>query len=278
MTHVFAKLRIRGNSNKYRKVLSTKDDIYSNIEYLIIDAVSYNPGAKLDTGEWFMIPEFSKQRFSIDITSGAWETVDYDSLKKEEYGNIDFLFAKNDNGIFFQRVTKAKLVRKKHIWEFGGKFRYVPDAGVLALNDYPDAIYVPQKDVLYFQRFETASIIFKGMAILYREATDQEVKEFLSNSFITLMDGFETDKVKKTNRKLIAQAVDQFSNMKQEDREKIFSYIKEYCPNLSVEDQQFAISSNKDLKMLLYGIGQRFYTTPVGDEQRVANSTITLNL
>ena len=91
------------------------------------------------------------------------------------------------------------------------------------------------------------------------------------------MDGFETDKVKKTNRKLIAQAVDQFSNMKQEDREKIFSYIKEYCPNLSVEDQQFAISSNKDLKMLLYGIGQRFYTTPVGDEQRVANSTITLN-
>ena len=85
MTHVFAKLRIRGNSNKYRKVLSTKDDIYSNIEYLIIDAVSYNPGAKLDSGEWFMIPEFSKQRFSIDITSGAWETVDYDSLKKEKY-------------------------------------------------------------------------------------------------------------------------------------------------------------------------------------------------
>ena len=121
-------------------------------------------------------------------------------------------------------------------------------------------------------------MIFKGMAILYREATDQEVKVFLSNSFITLTDGFETDKVKKTNRKLIAQAVDQFSNMKQEDREKIFSYIKEYCPNLSVEDQQFAISSNKDLKMLLYGIGQRFYTTPVGDEQRVANSTITLNL
>jgi len=277
MTHIFAKLRMRGNSNKYRKMVSTQDEVYGNIHRFITDTFPYNPGAKLDLGEWFIIPKFSEQRFSIDITSGTWETVDYDSLKKEEYGNIDFLFAKNDNGIFFQRVTKAKLVRKKHVWEFGGEFQYVPDAGVLALNDCPDVIYVPREDILYFQRFEAASVIFKGMAILYREATNQEVKQFLASSFIALMDGFETDKVKKTNRKLIAQAVDQFSNMKQEDREKIFSYIKEYCPNLVIEGQKFAISSNKDLKMLLYGIGQRFYTTPVGDEQRVANSTITLN-
>ena len=170
------------------------------------------------------------------------------------------------------------MVRKKHIWEFGGEFKYVPDTGVLALNDYPDAIYVPQEDVLYFQRFETASLIFKSMVRLYRDATDHEVKNFLGNSFIVTVDGFEADSVTRSNRKLIAQAVDQFENMKQEDREKIFSYIKEYCPNLSVEGQQFAISSNKDLKMLLYGIGQRFYTTPVGDEQRVANSTIALNL
>ena len=32
-----------------------------------------------------------------------------------------------------------------------------------------------------------------------------------------------------------------------------------------------------ELKMLLYGIEQRFYTTPVGGEKRLANSVITLN-
>lgn len=112
MTHVFAKLKMRGKGNKYRKVLSTKNDIYSNIERLITDVVSYNPGAKLDPGEWFMIPAFSKQKFSIDITSDSWETVDYDGLKKEEYENMDFLFAKDNERIYFQRFTKAKLVRK----------------------------------------------------------------------------------------------------------------------------------------------------------------------
>mgnify|MGYP000902189605 CR=1 FL=1 len=164
MTHVFAKLRMRGNSNKYRKMLSTEEDVYRTPQQIVVESFPYNPGAKLDLGEWFMIPEFSRGRFSIDITSGAWETVD--------------------------------------------------------------------------------------------------------------VDGFEADSVTRSNRKLIAQAVDQFENMKQEDRKKIFSYIQEYCPHLATEGKQFIIKSNKDLKMVLYGIGQRFYTTPVGDEQRIANSTI----
>ena len=274
MTHVFAKLRMRGNSNKYRKMLSTEEDVYRTPQQIVVESFPYNPGAKLDLGEWFMIPEFSRGRFSIDITSGAWETVDYDSLKKDDYENIDFLFTQTNESLYFQRFTKAKLVRKKHIWEFGGEFKYVPDTGVLALNDYPDAIYVPQEDVLYFQRFETASLIFKSMVRLYRDATDHEVKSFLENSFIVTVDGFEADNVTRSNRKLIAQAMDQFENMKQEDRKKIFSYIQEYCPHLATEGKQFIIKSNKDLKMVLYGIGQRFYTTPVGDEQRIANSTI----
>jgi len=222
MTHVFAKLRMRGNSNKYRKMLSTEEEVYRTPQQIVIESFPYNPG------------------------SGAWETVDYDSLKKDDYENIDFLFTQTNESLYFQRFTKAKLVRKKHIWEFGGEFKYVPDTGVLALNDYPDAIYVPQEDVLYFQRFETASLIFKSMVRLYRDATDHEVKSFLGNSFIVTVDGFEANNVTRSNRKLIAQAVDQFEDMKQEDKKKIFSYIQEYCPYLATEGKQFIIKSNKD--------------------------------
>ena len=32
-----------------------------------------------------------------------------------------------------------------------------------------------------------------------------------------------------------------------------------------------------DMKKLLFGIEQRFYTTPVGGEKRIANSVILLN-
>ena len=60
------------------------------------------------------------------------------------------------------------------------------------------------------------------------------------------------------------------------DKAMIFSYIKDYCPDLSAEGQKFTVSSNDDLKMLLYGIQQRYYTTPVGNEQRVASSTYPL--
>ena len=38
----------------------------------------------------------------------------------------------------------------------------------------------------------------------------------------------------------------------------------------------FIVKSNEDLSLVLYGIGQRFYTTPVGGEKRIANSVIKL--
>ena len=41
-------------------------------------------------------------------------------------------------------------------------------------------------------------------------------------------------------------------------------------------DFKFEISSEQNLKMLLYGIEQRFYTTLIGDEKRLANSVISL--
>lgn len=38
----------------------------------------------------------------------------------------------------------------------------------------------------------------------------------------------------------------------------------------------FEVGSEDELKMLLYGIEQRFYTTVVGGEKRIANSVIPL--
>jgi len=46
---------------------------------------------------------------------------------------------------------------------------------------------------------------------------------------------------------------------------------------LKVSENSFEVGSENELKMLLYGIEQRFYTTPVGGEKRLANSVITPN-
>lgn len=278
MNQVFVKLRIPGKGNKYRKMLTIEDgaSLYRKSSDLVESSVPYNPDCSLQSGEWLAIYKFLEQDYSLDITTSDFETVDFDSLRRDDYKQIDFLFAWIDRDIYFQNISKARLVRKKHILSFGEGFKYIPDADILTINEYPDAIYNPNEDVLYFQRLESISGIFKGIEELYREATMPEVAEFLDSEFITLKGDFEASKVKTLNRKRIALARNILSSMCTEDKAMIFSYIKDYCPDLSAEEQKFTVSSDDDLKMLLYGIEQRYYTTPVGNEQRVASSTYPL--
>lgn len=51
MSQVFAKVRIRGNRNKYRKILSTTEQVYHSPDELINSSCVYSPGANLDEGE-----------------------------------------------------------------------------------------------------------------------------------------------------------------------------------------------------------------------------------
>lgn len=276
MNQVYVKIRLRGKANKYRKLLSTDENLYCLPDELIESSCPYIPGATLETGEWFKISEFSEKDFSIEITQKDYETVDYDSLQKAEYSQVDYLFAKIDDNLFFQNISKSKLVKKKGILGFGEGYRYERETAILFINEYPDAIYIPAEDALYFQRLEPIASIFGGISELYREATEHEVEEFLQNDFIDLTDGFESSKVKVANRKRIAMAMDTLSKMHDDDKKQIFAYICDYCPDIVTPEQKFKVGSEENLKMVLFGIEQRFYTTLVGGEKRIANSVVPL--
>lgn len=276
MNQVYVKIRLRGKANKYRKLLSTDENLYCLPDEFIESSCPYTPGATLETGEWFKISEFSKKEFSIEITRTDYETVDYDSLQKAEYSQVDYLFAKIDGNLFFQNISKSKLVKKKGILGFGEGYRYERETSVLFINEYPDAIYVPAEDALYFQRLEPIASIFSGISELYREATEHEIEEFLQNDFIDLTDGFDSGKVKVANRKRIAMAMDTLSKMHDDDKKQIFAYICDYCPDIVTPERKFKVGSEDNLKMVLYGIEQRFYTTLVGGEKRIANSVVPL--
>lgn len=276
MNQVYVKIRLRSKANKYRKLLSTDENLYCSPDELIESSCPYTPGATLETGEWFKISEFSEKDFSIEITQKDYETVDYDSLQKAEYSQVDYLFAKIDDNLFFQNISKSKLVKKKGILGFGEGYRYERETAILFINEYPDAIYIPAEDALYFQRLEPIASIFGGISELYREATEHEVEEFLQNDFIDLTDGFESSKVKVANRKRIAMAMDTLSKMHDDDKKQIFAYICDYCPDIVTPEQKFKVGSEENLKMVLFGIEQRFYTTLVGGEKRIANSVVPL--
>ena len=131
------------------------------------------------------------------------------------------------------------------------------------------------KDILYFQKLSKITSIFKGIDVLYREATDEETRNFLNEDFIKIDNGFSVDKVKTRNRQRIALAIDTLKILKKKERKVLIKYIREYCPDLNQDNtDSFTISSDENLKYLLYGIEQRFYTTEVRSEKRIANSII----
>lgn len=276
MQNICVKLGQREN-NKYRKMLSSEEAVFPTFVPEDISTSPYTPGATLQDDDWFCITNAREKEYSIDLLSETYSTADLDSLTRAEFDKIDYLFVLDDKFIFFQIVSKSKLVSQKRIVHFGEGFTYKTDCAEIVIRDLPDAIYDKTTDSLYFRRLESITGIFRGIDMLYREATQEETDSFLANDFISLKDDYSSSRVKTANRKRIALAAKILSELDESDRKHIFRYIEDYCPNLRVSENAFEIGSENQLKMLLYGIEQRFYTTPVGGEKRLANSVITLN-
>lgn len=276
MSQLFAKIRLRGNGSKYRKLLDTDKYLFPESEKVVQNSIHYHPQTLLEEGEWFSIALFSQTEYVIDIIQNKFDTVDFATLKSDEINKVDYLFVEEQDELYFQNVGKSRLVRRKAVMHMGGNFKYDEGVMTIVLNEFPDAIYVRATDILYFRRLSAITGIFKGIDQLYREATESETKDFLNESFITLKNDYSYKHVKTANRKKIALAVDTLSRLRKPERQQIFAYIETYCPELKRINDSFEIGSEENLKMLLWGIEQRFFTTPVGNEKRIANSVITL--
>lgn len=276
MKNICVKLSQHEN-NKYRKMLSSEETIFPEFAPETASTSPYTPGAAIQDDDWFCITNAGSKDYSIDLLSESFSTVDMDSLTRAEFDKIDYLFVVDDRFIYFQNVSKSKLVSQKRIVHFGEGFTYKTNCAEIVIKDLPDAIYDKTTDNLYFRRLESITSIFRGIDMLYREATQEETDTFLASDFISLKGDYSGSKVKTANRKRIALAAKTLSELGETDRKNIFSYIGEYCPDLKVSENAFEVGSENELKMLLYGIEQRFYTTPVGGEKRLANSVITLN-
>lgn len=243
----------------------------------LADSIEYNPGVVLDEDGWFRIADFVRKPYCLPLLQEeSFSSVNYDAIRTGDFGNIVFLCGYQNNDYFFQRVTPARQVKKKRLI-FGDQCEFQESSATISINDYADAIYSPSKDELFFRRLRDISAIFAGISELYREATEEEVKDFLSYNFIELGENYTSDNVKINNRRRIATALETLRHFTKVEQKTVFDYIKDYCPELTVTNNKFIINDENNLKLLLYGIEQRYYTTPVGEERRFANSVIPLN-
>lgn len=271
MDHLIA--RVRDRKNCYRKLLSDRK-VFS---VTIGETVPYSSATVPEEEQWYVIGQFSEKNYCIDLLRNSWDSTSYEQLNKKEIDKMDYLCAYQDgNEYYFQRIYKSTLIRGKGLISIGDTVKMEEKGNVIVVNEIPDAVYYKDSDCLYFRKLETIAPIFKGIDELYREATDAEVEKFIDSPFIYLDATYTIEKIGKANRRRIAMALDTLGKLDEAQKKDLFTYTDQYYPGLQYDGRTFKIKDEDDLKNLLYGIEQRFYTTPVTREKRVANSVIAI--
>lgn len=259
MDHVLAHIKTRAKKRIFKLV--SDQSLFDTVTIDLNACIPYNPDHNLDEDSWFKIEDFSQKEFCIELLKKDYDSKDYDDLTKDNFAKIAYLFAIQGNDFYFQKITPSLFVKRKTL-VFGEAAEIEKSQTRLVINALPDAVYFKVADTLIFKNLATISSIFKGIDELYKEATKEEVEQFLDAQFIELGNDYNVDSVSKPNRKRIGLAMATLDAMSADDKANMLDYIDGYCGEQKLkfdkENQKFEISNDDELKLLLYGIESTF--------------------
>lgn len=262
--------------SEYKNVLSQEANIISGFNSGTIEAADFSPSYRLDEEEWFAIPEFSRKAFFIDICRSDCSTASLSQISNSEYDLIECIAVFQGNQKLFQRITPSLYVMRKTVLDYSGEPRLVEHRKQLEIRQESDAVYLPDSDTLYFKSLGKIKAIFPGIEALQREATQPEVDSFLGNIFVLLPEGYNAESVGVQNRKRIADIIPKYNALRAHKKRQLISYAREKA-GVELEGGAFKITSDKDLKNLLYAMDERYYYADIYEEERVANSIRVVN-
>ena len=275
--------KVSDKRNPYRKI-STDKQYYRSIDKR--NGIKYDPKTLLEDDQWFMLERFNEQTFCPDYLIKEDSIKAHISLKEIDVSSIEYILACQSDNYYFQKVFKSNYVENANVLTFGKKYiQFKPLQNIIVLNDEPDAVYDKTNNTLYFKKLERISSIFKGIDTLYKEATDSEVNGFLHEQFMSSESKIKLPSVGKNNRKRIALVKEKLKALEEKGMiNSVLAYIGGYADgkvdgnDLIKKDKNgaFIIDTDNELKYLLYGIEERFYTTEITNKKRVANSTIDI--
>jgi hypothetical protein len=271
MNYLIAKKK--RTNNTYYLVLSQEDRIYE-LPNDLLNIKAYDTNYKLEDDEWFGIQDFSNSNYSIPFLTQDFNSAEHHQIINNQYNTVKFFCSYQDEDDYcFQKFIFSNIISRKWI-SLSGEPEIKVNEPILILKSIPEAVYRKSTNTLYFKNLSDIKSIFPEIIELYKEATDEETENFLNSEFINLNDGFDKTNVNTANRKRISMAIETLAKLEEEHKVQIHNYIKDYCPELefSEEDNTFSIGNEEHLKNLIFGIEQRFYTTIVGNERRLANS------
>ncbi len=236
----------------------------------------YSPDEHLGEKEWYAQPDFrlkfGDKKFE-NFLKLRNSDVNIDTLTKEEFSRVEWSCCTVCGKLYFQRFQKSSMIEKTGFFALRSDFQFLRDVKVLVINPIPDAIYDPKMDILYFRKLDVVAGIFKGARKICEEASEAQVKEFLGDSLFSIGKEFQKDKISLTNQRKIRTALGQLSSFRNVHcKGELLQYFRFYSPELVTAGNTIKIGSQTDLRDVLYGIDERFYTTEFNKTKRVASA------
>lgn len=270
----FLFVKTKGRTATFRKALSDMTT-YDNIPDFS-DSHTYNDELKLRDNQWFVLEQFSQKDYAPQLVTEAFNAAAWSQIDRVDYDKIAYLVAAQSDGnqLIFQNIT-TRLVLKRQSWlSLDEQPSLLNINHVLVIHNTADAYYLRNVDKLYFKRLSAITGIFPGINELYNEATDAEVEDALQLNILNVAPEFTKEQVKTANRRKIREAMDMYNGYTQEQKNMLPAYLRKYCPDLAFDPatSKFGINDEKTLTQLLNGLCQRYYTTEISNEKKVALS------
>ena len=269
--------KIKGRGNMFRQIFNDQ------VIYAVPDfnnAIAYNDELRLEENQWFCVTGFTDQDYCPNFLKDDLQPI-YTSIEGENYDRIDFLFGtmNDEHVLWFLNITPSRYLKKPLIQFLDNEPDLIEDNNkILELNNEPNAFLDVPSNIMYFKNLSSLTSIFKGIEVLFREATDEEVRDFIDTPIVTMGEGYTSDMIKTANRKRLKAAKEKYDSFSNDQKARLNEYLHDYCPDLARDDDGgYVVSNEAELTKLLNGINQRYYTTPIDNERRLANSVSVLN-
>lgn len=265
--------KIKDDDERWYKIV---DQIMNDelSEIVLGDAVAYDPN-NTEANQWFKIDGFDQKEGFLPLLAQQINAADLESLDRQQYDNIEFIAFFDQGRYYMQKITRGNYLKKKWFSWDGDILKYQEDEDIIYINPVPNCIYDTNTRAIYFMDIAKAYGIFSNLKLDYKAATDDEANRFLQSDIVDAQT-LPIEKVGVTNRKRITSILTKYEAYTPNEKATLKEYIKKSVgANLDFDDnaKKFVVNTDTQLRLLLYGIQQRFYMPPLEDEVQVATSS-----
>ena len=265
--------KIKDDDERWYKIV---DQIMNDelSEIVLGDAVAYDPN-NTEANQWFKIDGFDQKEGFLPLLAQQINAAGWESLDRQQYDNIEFIAFFDQGRYYMQKITRGNYLKKKWFSWDGDILKYQEDEDIIYINPVPNCIYDTNTRAIYFMDIAKAYGIFSNLKLDYKAATDDEANRFLQSDIVDAQT-LPIEKVGVSNRKRITSILTKYEAYTPNEKATLKEYIKKSVgANLDFDDnaKKFVVNTDTQLRLLLYGIQQRFYMPPLEDEVQVATSS-----